>query len=73
MSSSDGIIDLYERNAHNYVADRRGVAWDESPWLDRLIGLLPKDATILDIGCGSGERAPKAAPDIPKSKTSDGT
>jgi SAM-dependent methyltransferase len=55
MSNSDGIIDLYERNAHNYVADRRGVAWDESPWLDRFIGLLPKDATILDIGCGCGE------------------
>jgi SAM-dependent methyltransferase len=55
MSHSDGIIDLYERNAHNYVADRRGVAWDESPWLDRFIGLLPKDATILDIGCGCGE------------------
>jgi SAM-dependent methyltransferase len=55
MSKSDGIIDLYERNAHNYVVDRRGVAWDESPWLDRFIGLLPKDATILDIGCGCGE------------------
>jgi SAM-dependent methyltransferase len=54
-SDSDRIIDLYERNAHNYVADRRGVKWDESAWLDRFIALLPQEATILDIGCGSGE------------------
>jgi SAM-dependent methyltransferase len=54
-SDSDKIIDLYERNAHNYVADRRAVGWDESAWLDRFIALLPKDATILDIGCGYGE------------------
>jgi SAM-dependent methyltransferase len=52
---SDKIIDLYERNAQNYVADRRGVGWDESAWLDRFIALLPQAATILDIGCGSGE------------------
>ncbi len=52
---SDRIIDLYERNAQNYVADRRGVGWDESAWLVRFIALLPQAATILDIGCGSGE------------------
>lgn len=55
VSDSDRVIDLYERNAHNYVADRRCSGWDESPWLDRFIALLPQDATILDIGCGSGE------------------
>jgi SAM-dependent methyltransferase len=54
-SDSDRIIDLYERNAHNYVADRRVVGWDESAWLDRFIALLPQHATILDIGCGCGE------------------
>ena len=54
-SDSDRIIDLYERNAHNYIADRRGVGWNESAWLDRFITLLPLRATILDIGCGSGE------------------
>jgi len=54
-SDSDKIIDLYERNAHNYVADRRGAGWDESAWLDRFIALLPRHATILDIGCGSGD------------------
>jgi SAM-dependent methyltransferase len=54
-SDSDRIIDLYERNAHNYVAARRGAGWDESAWLERFIALLPEHATILDIGCGSGE------------------
>jgi SAM-dependent methyltransferase len=55
VSDSDKIIDLYERNAESYVADRRGVGWDESAWLDRFIALLPPRATILDLGCGSGE------------------
>jgi SAM-dependent methyltransferase len=52
---SDRIIDLYERNADNYIADRRGVGWDESAWIDRFIALLPQRGPILDIGCGSGE------------------
>jgi SAM-dependent methyltransferase len=54
-SDSDKIIDLYQRNAENYVTDRRSVRWDESAWLDRFIALLPQDATILDLGCGYGE------------------
>jgi SAM-dependent methyltransferase len=54
-SDSDKIIDLYQRNAENYLTDRRSVGWDESAWLDRFIGLLPQDATILDLGCGCGE------------------
>jgi predicted TPR repeat methyltransferase len=55
MPHSDTIIDLYERNAHHYVADRRGVSWDERPWLDRFAALLPEHAALLDIGCGCGE------------------
>jgi SAM-dependent methyltransferase len=54
-SHADKIIDLYERHAHDYVADRRRVRWNESAWLDRFTALLPRHATILDIGCGSGE------------------
>ena len=54
-SDSDKIIGLYERNAHHYVADRRGAGSNESAWLDRFAALLPQHATILDIGCGSGE------------------
>lgn len=54
-SDSDRIVDLYERNARNYVVDRRSAGWDESAWLDRFIALLPEEAAILDIGCGCGE------------------
>jgi SAM-dependent methyltransferase len=52
---ADKIIDFYERHAHDYVADRRTVDWNESAWLDRFSALLPHGASILDIGCGSGE------------------
>jgi SAM-dependent methyltransferase len=54
-SHADKIIDLYERHAHNYVADRGRVRWNESAWLDRFTALLRQRATILDIGCGFGE------------------
>src|ERR1700688_1442866 len=54
-SDADKIIDLYERHAHDYVADRRNVGWSENRWLDRFSALLPKGASILDMGCGSGE------------------
>src|ERR1051325_5204983 len=54
--SSEDIIDLYERHAPHWVADRgrTGVRF-EKPWLDRLIAVLPAGKEILDIGCGSGE------------------
>ena len=52
---ANDVIDLYERHAHDYVADRRGVDWNESAWLDRFRALLPQRASILDMGCGSGE------------------
>jgi 2-polyprenyl-3-methyl-5-hydroxy-6-metoxy-1,4-benzoquinol methylase len=54
-SHSDNIIDLYERHAHDYVTDRRSVAWSESAWLDRFSALLRPEASILDMGCGCGE------------------
>jgi SAM-dependent methyltransferase len=52
-SDADKIIGLYDRNAHDYVADRRNVGWSESAWLDRFGGLLRQGSSILDIGCGS--------------------
>src|ERR1700722_9854738 len=54
-SDADKVIDLYERHAHDYVTDRRSVGWNESVWLDRFSTLLSQEASILDIGCGSGE------------------
>jgi len=53
-ADSERIIDLYERHAHDYVADRRSVGWTEVAWLDRFSALLGEGASILDIGCGSG-------------------
>jgi len=55
VSDADKIIDLYERHAYDYVADRRSVDWNENAWLDRFSALLSEGASILDIGCGSGE------------------
>jgi ubiquinone/menaquinone biosynthesis C-methylase UbiE len=53
-SSSTRIIDLYERNAAAYDADR-GKSLFERGWLDRFRALLTPGAPVLDIGCGSGE------------------
>jgi SAM-dependent methyltransferase len=49
------VIDLYERHARDYVADRGRELRIEQPWLDRFTALLPAGGTILDIGCGSGD------------------
>jgi SAM-dependent methyltransferase len=58
-TDADKVIDLYDRHAHDDVADRRIVGWSESAWLDRFVALLPQGASILDIGCGSGEPVAK--------------
>jgi SAM-dependent methyltransferase len=54
-SSSDDIIDLYERHAHDFATDRGRALAGEEDWLRQFTRLLPPTATILDIGCGSGE------------------
>lgn len=52
--ASRDVITIY--NEHGADFDRqRGRSLAEKPWLDRFISLLPKGASILDIGCGSGE------------------
>ena len=51
---SDKIIDIYERRARDFDADR-GRTLFEKPWLDKFVALLPKNASVLDIGCGSGK------------------
>lgn len=51
---SERIIPLYERHAQAW--DRlRGRSLFERGWLERFATRLPQPASILDIGCGSGE------------------
>ena len=49
------IIDLYQRNAQDWIESRARTRLIEKPWLDRFRALLPPAAPILDIGCGSAE------------------
>ena len=51
---ADAIIDLYQRHAATYDG-LRGKLLMEGPWLTRFRELLAPDATILDIGCGTGQ------------------
>jgi hypothetical protein len=57
MASEDaaGIIDLYQRNAQDWIESRARSGLFEKTWLDRFRALLPPAAPILDIGCGSAE------------------
>ena len=48
------IIEHYERHAHAWDADRRSREWNDKPWHNRFIATLPKGASVLDLGCGSG-------------------
>lgn len=52
--ASAAIVDLYERNADGWLRDR-GTSLHERAWLDRFTAPLAPGASILDIGCGSGE------------------
>lgn len=52
--SHEQIIDLYERHAHAFDADR-GKSLFERDWLDRFRATAGAEASILDVGCGSGE------------------
>ena len=47
------IISIYRRYAKAWN-DLRGQWLYEKTWLDRFLGLLPAQAKILDLGCGSG-------------------
>src|SRR5579864_8186854 len=53
-TDSERVIDLYRRHARAWAADR-GNRLIERAWLDQFLALLPTNAAILDIGCGSGE------------------
>ncbi len=52
--SSDEVVDLYERHAKAFDAER-GRDLREKPWLDRFLGHVRPAGTVLDVGCGMGE------------------
>ena len=52
--SPDHTIKLYERYAREWDAQRNSVVWNEERWYDRFVSLLEGNATVLDLGCGSG-------------------
>ncbi|HST62157.1 MAG TPA: class I SAM-dependent methyltransferase [Longimicrobium sp.] len=53
-SHAERIVGLYERHARAWDT-RRGRSLMEKPWLDAFASLLPPGASVLDLGCGSGE------------------
>ena len=48
------VIDLYDRRAAQFDTDRTKTLF-ERPWLDAFTELLAPGASVLDLGCGSGE------------------
>lgn len=51
---AEQVIGLYRRHAHAFARDRSRNLF-EVPWLDRFSALMPEDASVLDLGCGTGE------------------
>jgi SAM-dependent methyltransferase len=51
---AERIIDLYERHAPAYDAERSRNLMERA-WLDGFCALLPPGGAVLDVGCGPGE------------------
>ncbi|MFA7414269.1 MAG: class I SAM-dependent methyltransferase [Rhizobium sp.] len=54
MSEAGRVIGVYERHARAFDGIRSKHLF-EKPWLDRFAAGLADGASVLDIGCGSGE------------------
>lgn len=53
-AEAEQIIGLYRRHAQAW-ANARGSKLLEKKWLEKFVPLLPARASILDLGCGSGD------------------
>lgn len=54
MGEAERVIGLYERHARAFDGIRSKHLF-EKPWLDRFAANISRGASVLDIGCGSGE------------------
>jgi SAM-dependent methyltransferase len=54
MTPAERVVDLYRRHAGAWAAARAD-GFRERAWIDRFAAMLDPGATVLDIGCGSGE------------------
>lgn len=54
-STADQIVQVYERHALEWDEERSGRITQEKSWLDQFAALLAPGASVLDIGCGSGQ------------------
>ena len=48
------IIDIYKKHGRAWT-ELRGQYLYEKNWLDRFLSYLPEQASLLDLGCGSGQ------------------
>lgn len=53
-NSKDAVYKTYEKIA-DWMDERRSRTLFEKPYLDRAIAYLDPNATVLDLGCGTGE------------------
>jgi SAM-dependent methyltransferase len=51
---ADLIIRHYQRHAVEWDRDRQNNKWNDRVWHERFVDSLPKRASVLDLGCGSG-------------------
>jgi SAM-dependent methyltransferase len=54
IDAADRIIQIYQRHGEAWLA-ARSTELTERAWIDRFTDQLQPGATVLDIGCGSGE------------------
>src|SRR5262249_26356459 len=53
-SEAGNIVGFYQRHGDTWARER-GDRLIETAWLERFTALLPAQAAVLDIGCGSGQ------------------